>query len=181
MKLSHTPPQHRPAVQANKEGQTQDSKQSKSAQKLSNSPFENVTSLSRKVKDATASFPLANTAKGCKIQDAKELSIGIESAAVCSACKYWKDHFNDTNDYIEDNRLPQVFQTALRRLFERLTDSSLLSRCLKGLTQNQNESIHGMLWRKCPKTQFSGKRRVNIAVSQTVALFNVGPAVMLCC
>ena len=74
-----------------------------------------------------------------------------------SWCKYWKDHFNDTNDYIEHNRLPQVFQTALRRLFERLTDSSLLSRCLKGLTQNQNESINGMLWRKCPKTQFCGK------------------------
>ena len=31
-----------------------------------------------------------------------------------------------------------------------------------------------MLWGKCPKTQFCGKRQVNIAVSQTVALFNVG-------
>ena len=77
-----------------------------------------------------------------------------------SWCKYWKDRFNGSKTYDDDTRLPTVFQPLLKGLFSRLTEKELLERCLKGLTQNQNESINAMLWKRCPKTNFCGKRRV---------------------
>jgi hypothetical protein len=44
------------------------------------------------------------------------------------------------------------------------------------MTQNQNEAANGVLWYKCPKTKFCGARRVRIAASETVAVFNTGAA-----
>ena len=64
----------------------------------------------------------------------------------------------------------------LAPIFTRLSKDNLLSRCLKGITQNQNEAINGMLWFKCPKTKFCGARKVTIAVCETIALFNTGAA-----
>ena len=61
-------------------------------------------------------------------------------------------------------------------IFERLSDESLLTRCLQGLTQNQNESVNAQLWSKCSKTTFVGVRRVRIAVCETVTVFNTGAA-----
>ena len=60
-------------------------------------------------------------------------------------------------------------------IFERLSDESLLTRCLQELTQNQNESVNAQLWSKCSKT-FVGVRRVQIAVCETVTVFNTGAA-----
>ena len=60
--------------------------------------------------------------------------------------------------------------------FKRLSNDELLKRCLKGLTQNQNGAIKGILWDKCSKTRFCGSRKVRIAVCETVALFNTGTA-----
>ena len=42
-------------------------------------------------------------------------------------------------------------------LYQRLGDGSLMRRCLRGKTQNSNESLHDSIWRKCPKTDFCGK------------------------
>ena len=62
----------------------------------------------------------------------------------------------------------------LNPIFTRLSKDDLLSRCLQGLTQNQNESVNGQLWSRCPKTKFCGVRRVCIAVCETI--FNTGAA-----
>ena len=91
-----------------------------------------------------------------------------------SWCKYWKDKANGTKLYNDDKRLSDVFMTELNPIFVRLSNDALLQRCLKGLTQNQNEAANGILWSKCPKTRFCGARRVRIAVCQTVASFNTG-------
>ena len=42
------------------------------------------------------------------------------------------------------------------------------------MTQNQNESINGVLWGRCPKTKFCGRQKVELAVSKTVCEFNTG-------
>ena len=89
-------------------------------------------------------------------------------------CKYWQDQINNTNNYNDDKRLPSVFQKILKPIFDRLSDDALLKRCLMGVTQNQNEALHGMLWGQCPKTQFCGKRKVVIAACQTIGKFNIG-------
>ena len=89
-------------------------------------------------------------------------------------CKYWKDKLEKTKTYKEDNRLPDVFMKELDPVFTRLSKDELLSRCLKGMTQNQNKAANGMLWSRCPKIKFCGARRVRIAVCETIGLFNTG-------
>ena len=49
----------------------------------------------------------------------------------------------------------------------------LLTRCLRGQTQNPNESIHSKVWAKCPKTGFACVHRVRSATCAAVAEFNV--------
>ena len=77
-------------------------------------------------------------------------------------CKIWQSKFTANVSYNDSNRLPNVFLEELQPIFTRLTDKSLLSQCFMGLTQNQNESINPILWKHCPKTQFCGKRRIEI-------------------
>ena len=93
-----------------------------------------------------------------------------------SWCKFWKDKLNGTSTYDESKRLPAVFMEELDPIFTRLSSDDLLSRCLKGMTQNQNEAVNGQLWSKCSKTKFCGAKRVCIAVCETVAVFNTGAA-----
>ena len=82
----------------------------------------------------------------------------------------------DNLTYDTSKRLPSVFRTDLKDIFVRLSNDKLLSRCLRGMTQNQNEAVNCQLWSKCPKTRFCGKRRVTVAVCETVAVFNKGEA-----
>ena len=91
-------------------------------------------------------------------------------------CKYWKDKNDHANLYNEDARLSVVFMAELDPIFTRLSKDDLLIRCLKGITQNQNEAANGVLWSKCPKTKFCGARRVRIAACETIAAFNTGAA-----
>ena len=69
-----------------------------------------------------------------------------------------------------------MFMAQLQPIFKRLSDSDLLSRCLLGLTQNQNESLNGRLWSLVSKTTFCGKRRIAIAVCETICVSNTGAA-----
>lgn len=89
-------------------------------------------------------------------------------------CKYWKDQLENTTEYNDQKRLPPVFKDELKPIFNRLSDEALLKRCLMGVTQNQNEALHGVLWQLCPKTIFCGKRRITIGACQAMAKFNVG-------
>ena len=89
-------------------------------------------------------------------------------------CKYWKDKSEMTNEYDDAKRLPNVFRSELKPIFDRLSDDTLLKRCLLGVTQNQNEALHGVLWRNCPKNTFCGKRKIEIASCQTISSFNTG-------
>ena len=87
-----------------------------------------------------------------------------------SWCKFWSDREN----YKDSKRLPPVFIDIVKSIFTRLSEDELLGRCLKGYTQNQNESINGMLWNKCTKTRFCGKRKLELSVAETVMEFNTG-------
>ena len=91
-----------------------------------------------------------------------------------SWCKFWKDKLKGTSTCDDSKRLPEVFMEKLDPIFIRLSKVDLLSRCLKGMTQNQNEAVNGQLWSKCSKTKFCGARRVRIAACETIAVFNTG-------
>ncbi|XP_065062199.1 LOW QUALITY PROTEIN: uncharacterized protein LOC135689025 [Rhopilema esculentum] len=90
-------------------------------------------------------------------------------------CKFVKIKFI-TKSYSEEGRLPEVFHDELKPIFTRLSYRVLLQRCLAGMTQNQNECVNGQVWARCPKTRFCGKRRVVVAVCETIAVSNTGAA-----
>ena len=62
----------------------------------------------------------------------------------------------------------------VRPVNARLGEESLLRRCLRGKTKNSNESVHAIVWRKCPKTDFCGKVRLDAGAAMAVCEFNVG-------
>ena len=89
-------------------------------------------------------------------------------------CKFWQDKLHNHGNYTEDSRIPEVFKSELKYLFDRLSDETLLQRCLEGLTQNQNESINNMLWSICSKRTFCSYQKLLLCVYETVTKFNQG-------
>lgn len=57
----------------------------------------------------------------------------------------------------------------IRQVYEDLTKPDLLKRCLKGRTQNLNESLHSKSWAKCNKNKYYGYDRVKF-VTQVATL-----------
>ena len=74
--------------------------------------------------------------------------------------------------YNESNRLPHAVRE-LKPIFNRLSNETLLKRCLAGHTQNQNESLNGVLWSNCSKNKFCGVTKLKLAVCQSILSFNI--------
>jgi len=55
----------------------------------------------------------------------------------------------------------------VKDVYVRLGHPELLQRCCKVRTQNPNESLHSVVWKKCPKTGFIGLTRVLAATNST--------------
>ena len=72
--------------------------------------------------------------------------------------------------------LPPAFYTELKPIFQKLTNDEMLRKCQAGLTQNANESLHNILWSKCPKNFFCGKERINFAINDALEVFTTGAA-----
>ncbi|KAI0222670.1 eIF-2-alpha kinase activator GCN1 [Lamellibrachia satsuma] len=62
----------------------------------------------------------------------------------------------------------------VKPVYVRLGDENLLSHCLRVKTQNPNESLHSVIWRKCLKTDFLGKLHVEAGAAIAVSEFNQG-------
>lgn len=92
-----------------------------------------------------------------------------------SWCKYNKAVSGGTvNNFTHKVTLPVSVMDVIKPIFSDLSHPKLLSRCLGGKTQNNNESINALLWKLCPKIQGVGKRIVEIAANEAVILFNDG-------
>lgn len=62
--------------------------------------------------------------------------------------------------------LPFPMLPLILPLYERLSAKDLLNRCAKSKTQNANECVNGAIWRRCPKTQWLGRRSVVTGAEQ---------------
>ena len=91
-----------------------------------------------------------------------------------SWCGYMADKTNKTSNYKHGAGLPVEIAVQLKQTFNRLSDDVLLSRCLDGKTQNQNESLNGMIWERLPKQTFIGSDLLQLGVHDAVAHFNIG-------
>ena len=77
-----------------------------------------------------------------------------------------------------DTPLPRDVSERQIPLFERLANPDLLSRCMKLVTSNANESLHSTVWRRAPKAKYCGKKTTEIAVALAVMSYNKGPGAL---
>ena len=91
-----------------------------------------------------------------------------------SWCGYQKDLALGTSDYQHSHPLPRAVADAIHETFEDLSDRNLLTRCLHGGTQNQNEAINALIWQRATKETHSGLNTVELAVFLAVSHFNDG-------
>ena len=71
-------------------------------------------------------------------------------------------------------KIPADFEPFIKPVFENLCNEQLLEKCLKGATQNQNESFNSLIWVRSPKTEYSSLATTQIAVSHATLVFNSG-------
>ena len=71
--------------------------------------------------------------------------------------------------------MPEAVYKKVLPIFRELAKDELLEKCLHGKTQNANESLNSLIWQRCPKTYFAGRKSVEIAAASTIVHFNDGP------
>ena len=93
-------------------------------------------------------------------------------------CKYQVDKLNGTNTYEEKPGLPSVIRDTVRPVCFPLSDEmflqKFLQKCLHGKTQNNNESLNGLIWKRCAKNVFLGRVTLELGVASAVIAFNDG-------
>lgn len=90
-----------------------------------------------------------------------------------SWCKYQKSIINKTL-FSHKNPLPQENMKAVKPIFDSLSKTELLEKCLHGKTQNPNESVNNVIWNRLPKTVFVGNKTLYFGVYEAIASFNEG-------
>ena len=53
-----------------------------------------------------------------------------------------------------------------------MCDDNLSQKCLHGKTENNNESLNGLIWKRCPKDVFVGRVTLELGVASAVIAFN---------
>ena len=84
----------------------------------------------------------------------------------------WCRYHDDKETYKPKPGLPAAIREFIRPLFVELSDENLLSKCLHGKTRNSNESINGVIWKRCPKDVFVGRKVLEMGVASAVISFN---------
>ena len=91
-----------------------------------------------------------------------------------SWCKYQADIINDTHTYKSKVGIHRKIFSLVKPVFMELSDDALLKKCLHGQTQNNNESLNGLIWKKCPKDVYVGRTTLEMGVDSAVINFNAG-------
>ena len=92
-----------------------------------------------------------------------------------SWCSWQKEKAEKgVTEYKPKLNLPEAIFAVLLPIYKDLTKDSLLEKCLHGKTQNSNEALHGLIWQRCPKNSFSGKKIVELGVASAVCHMNDG-------
>ena len=84
-----------------------------------------------------------------------------------------------TNHYKPGPGLPLEVIKHVKSVYQDLSKTELLEKCLHGKTQNANESFHGTIWNRIHKTCHVGKNVFELGIFDAVAHFNIGRKVAL--
>lgn len=98
-----------------------------------------------------------------------------------SWCSYNRDLATgqSTHRPIKDP-LPPAIVKVVQPVFDRLGAETFLAGSEKCLDQNNNESLHHVIWGMAPKEQFTSQQEASLAVSLGVLVFNNGVEYTLC-
>lgn len=96
-----------------------------------------------------------------------------------SWCGFQRDIAKETTDYVHKDPIPEAVANVILPTFEALSEESLLSKCMHGGTQNQNESINGLIWQRATKETHASLPTVETATFLGVAHFNDGSMSLL--
>lgn len=91
-----------------------------------------------------------------------------------SWCAWQSDKITGKITYKKRLSLPLTIKALLIPIFKDPSRNELLNKCLHGQTQNNNESINNVIWKKCPKTVYVSRKILEIAVNSAVIEFNDG-------
>ena len=86
----------------------------------------------------------------------------------------WCGYKRDPASYKHKKGLPMDIVNFIKPVFDDLSSSQLLEKCLHGRTQNTNECLNKLVWDRCSKEYFVGKETVEEASFSAVSHFNDG-------
>ncbi|CAF4881343.1 unnamed protein product [Rotaria socialis] len=111
-----------------------------------------------------------------------ELQHGLCQTEPYSWYSYQKDKYVPLKQKIDpakqikrlDPFSENIFLEILTPMIDTLTNPILLRRCLRGATQNANESINSVVWSILPKSKYHGYRSIRGAAAISLIFFNRG-------
>ena len=86
----------------------------------------------------------------------------------------WFGYKRDPESYKHKNGIPKCIVDLIKPIFDDLSKPELLEKCTHGLTQNVNECLNGIIWKRCPKTTYVEQQTVALAAYLAVLKFNDG-------
>ena len=91
-----------------------------------------------------------------------------------SWCKFQSDKLTGKSTYKENVTIPAAVRDEIKPIFKDLGDDKLIQKCLHGKTQNPNESLNQIIWKRCPKDVFIERTALTLGVSSAVLHLNDG-------
>lgn len=93
-----------------------------------------------------------------------------------SWCLYQSDKITKKNTYKPHINIPEAVATVIRPIFsfKDLAADDLLTRCIDGETQNANEALNQIIWKRLPKDVFVGRSTLEIGVYSAIIGYNDG-------
>ena len=82
------------------------------------------------------------------------------------------DKITKKSTYKKKLSLALSIKSLLTPVFQDLSKDELLHKCLHGQTQNKNELLNNVIWKKCPKTMFVSKKVLESSVFSAIIEFN---------
>ena len=93
-----------------------------------------------------------------------------------SWCKYQADKVTGKKTYKQYINIPSAVSNIIKPIFSHkdLGSEVLLARCIDGETQNVNEALNQIIWKKVPKDVFVGRTTLEIGVYSAIISYNDG-------
>ena len=91
-----------------------------------------------------------------------------------SWCAWQRAQATGKRNYKHKSVLPEAIVEEVIPIYRDLSEEQLLSRCLDSYTQNPNESLNKLIWARCPKKIYQGRKVVELCTASAVCHFNDG-------